>query len=563
MKYFKGYKIKSIIAVLAKLVEAVFELMLPLLMAKLIDDGIQNHDMQVVYRLVIGMLLLTLFGYLFSLICQYYASHVSQQVGGALRRDVFAKIQTFGKDEYELFSSAALTNRMTTDIVQIQDMIARTIRLGVRAPLLMIGSIVALSSINPRLAQTLLWSFPLFVVVVVGFMYLSQKKHMLASTQLDKLVGFAGQNLSGMRIIRAFSKQSQAQDVFESENRELASKQQKVGMIAVLSSPLTTLIMNVVLIIMLYQGAFEIFQGNMSQGQILAVINYCTQLVLTLIVAMNLVMIFSRGVVSKKRIETILKVDPKVQDGDVVLTTPVASIEFKDVSYRYPDSKQNVLDNINMTLNAGETVGVVGLTGSGKSTLANLIIRYTDVSEGVLLVNERPIQSYTLESYRNAIGYITQKSQFLQGSLAKNVDHFGNGDVEKALTQAQGKDILNKGLDARIEAGGQNLSGGQRQRVNIARNFAKKPDVLIFDDSFSALDNLTNKALTGVLNHEFNRELKLIFTQRPSFVMNADMIYVLDKGRIIDQGTHEQLIQSCELYARMVALQMDGGEDRV
>ncbi|QIK85381.1 ABC transporter ATP-binding protein [Erysipelothrix sp. HDW6B] len=560
MDYFKGYKFKSVAAVTAKLVEAIFELILPLLMATLVDQGIKGQDMNVVYRMVIWMFVLTLFGYISSLVCQYLASHVSQRVGGRIRTAVFAKIMGFSKESYDLYPSATLANRITTDINLIQDMIARVIRLGVRAPILMIGSLVALSAISGKLSLLLLASFPLFVLVVVGFMFMSMFGHKKAASQLDRLVSKVSESLSGVRIIRAFSKQDDSKKTFDQENELLEKYQRKVGVITTLSSPVTTLIMNLVLVVLIYVGAMEIQVGTMTQGEIIAVINYCTQLVLTLIVTMNIMMIFSRGYTSSIRVRDIMQTEVVVSDTGTETIKDSMILQFDDVYYHYPEEKRNVIQAISFELKPGEVMGIVGLTGSGKSTLLKLIPRFADATQGTVRINNQPIQDYQLKNLRDNIGFVSQSAQFIKGSLEYNILLGGSGDASQALIDAQGADILNKGLDSVIEMEGKNLSGGQRQRVSIARALAKKPKILVFDDSFSALDFLTDRNLRDSLAKNYASMSQIIVSQRTTSVMGAHKILVLDDGKIVASGTHDELMQASELYATIHRIQTEGGQ---
>ncbi|CAM3582241.1 ABC transporter ATP-binding protein [Erysipelothrix anatis] len=560
MDYFKGYKFKSVAAVTAKLVEAIFELILPLLMATLVDQGIKGQDMNVVYRMVIWMFVLTLFGYISSLVCQYLASHVSQRVGGRIRTAVFAKIMGFSKESYDLYPSATLANRITTDINLIQDMIARVIRLGVRAPILMIGSLVALSAISGKLSLLLLASFPLFVLVVVGFMFMSMFGHKKAASQLDRLVSKVSESLSGVRIIRAFSKQDDSKKTFDQENELLEKYQRKVGVITTLSSPVTTLIMNLVLVVLIYVGAMEIQVGTMTQGEIIAVINYCTQLVLTLIVTMNIMMIFSRGYTSSIRVRDIMQTEVVVSDTGTETIKDSMILQFDDVYYHYPEEKRNVIQAISFELKPGEVMGIVGLTGSGKSTLLKLIPRFADATQGTVRINNQPIQDYQLKNLRDNIGFVSQSAQFIKGSLEYNILLGGSGDASQALIDAQGADILNKGLDSVIEMEGKNLSGGQRQRVSIARALAKKPKILVFDDSFSALDFLTDRNLRDSLAKNYASMSQIIVSQRTTSVMDAHKILVLDDGKIVASGTHDELMQASELYATIHRIQTEGGQ---
>lgn len=556
--YFKGYKFKSLVAVFFKFLEAVFELILPLLMVVLIDDGIILGNQSVVYRMVGWMLVLTLLGYIASITCQYLASVISQRIGGRIRLALFDKISSFSMAEYGLFSESTLANRMSVDVNAIQDMIARTIRLAVRAPMILIGSLFALYQLSPQLAKVLFYFVPLFVIVIVLFMYLSMNYHKRAQKSLDTLSLKSKSLLDGAQIVRAFSREDYEEEIFKAMNDTLAHNQRKVGVVASLSNPFTTLLMNGVLVLLVYLGAVEINAGSMSQGQMVALINYCTQLVLTLIVFMNLVMIFSRGAVSSVRIKEILAINSTLDDkGTKVLEEGPLSVSFDNVSFSYPGEKRRVLNHLNVDIEAGMKVGFIGLTGSGKSTILRLLMRFYDVSDGMISINNQSIDSISLESLRSRIAYVAQSPQFLEGSLESNVLMDHSGDADLLLGLAQGSDIVSKGLDAPVYSRGRNFSGGQRQRISIARALAKPFGLIVFDDSFSALDMLTGYRLRQAMRESYADVTQIVISQRTQAVVEMDRIYVVDKGEIVDVGTHETLLESSSLYREVHELQSE------
>ncbi|AMC93019.1 ABC transporter permease [Erysipelothrix larvae] len=560
MKYFEGYKLKTAIAILSKFIEAVFEIIIPLLMARLIDSGIVAGNDSVVYSSVVWMLILTLLGYLSALVCQYYASHISQIVGGRIRSDLMKHDLELSTDQVDAFSSSVLTNRITSDVLFIQDMIARVIRLGVRAPFLIVGTIVALFTINQKLSLALLIALPLFVGVIWGFMMLTMRGHAKATTQLDRVTARVSELLSGSRIIRAFSKQAHSDRVFNNDNDTLFKRQSTVGIFATLSSPFTTLMMNGLMVLLIYISGIQINLGSMTQGQTLAIINYCNQLLITLIVAMNLIMIISRGTNSLKRVKQVLNTQPRLSsDGDERIEKPFKLV-FDRVSFSFPDEKRRVLNGISFTLEPGKTLGIIGLTGSGKSTLLKLIPRFMEISDGSICIDDSDLSDFNIHSLRDGIGYVPQNAQFIRGSLNDNITMRRFENPEEALTDAQGQDILSKGLDVLIEESGKNLSGGQKQRVNIARALAKKPKLLLFDDSFSALDAITTARLQKTLRTKYRDTAQIIASQRTSSVSHADWILVLDQGHILDEGTHESLLKTNEIYQRIYSLQQEGSD---
>lgn len=559
MERIKGYRFKTLVAIVTKALEAIFELMMPLMMARLIDEGIKFKDTNIIKQMALGILILTIFGYIASVICQLVSAQVAHRIGYTLRKDLMEKIQTFAEEDYDQFTSSVLVNRLTIDVNNVQEMINRVMRLGFRAPILLIGSVLALSSISKKLALALLISLPVFLLVVCLFMYLSLKGHRSVSTFIDSVGEKVGESLAGVRIIRAFSKNEEDLNVFEKLNTKLRLKQRYVGAIATLSSPLTSLLMNAVLILLVYMSAVEINVGTMTQGQVIAVINYCTQLVLTLIITMNIILITSKGLVSYKRIKTVLVKKVMDTSGSLCLDDENLSLKFDAVSYNYLGEKRKVIHNVSFELNPGKVLAIVGLTGSGKSTLVRLIPRLNDATEGIISINKHSIKDLDINWLRSKIGYISQSAQFVKGSIQDNILMGTGGDARQALIDAQGIDLLEKGMDSIIEESGKNLSGGQRQRINIARALVKKPKILIFDDSFSALDALTDKKLRASLSENYQDTSQIIISQRTQTVAHADEILVLDKGQVVDRGTHEELLINSNLYRTIHEIQNRGG----
>lgn len=560
MKIFNGYKFRSIISIVAKFLEAVFELMIPLFMGRLIDVGISNQDISVIYTSVFWMVVLTFVGYGFALICQYNASVVSQAVGGRLRSSLFKHQVALSVSDVDNFSATTLTNRVMMDTVFVQDMVARVIRLGVRAPLLIIGTLGALMLINKDLAIILLIAVPIFSLVISFFMYMSMRAHTKVNTNIDKISGTISDILSGSRIIRAFSMQNKTDAVFKQENSELMDSQHKVGIYSTLASPFTSLLMNLLLILLVYVSGVNISIGTMTQGQTLAVINYCSQLLLTLIVTMNFIMLLARGITSWKRINQVLAVAPE-DSKNHDFNDEDFNLELRNLAFAYPNEKRLVLDNINFSLKSGQVLGVIGLTGSGKSSLLKILPRLLIESSGEVILNGNNINDYSKESIRDVIAYIPQKAQFIRGTLADNVSMKTKIDSKAALLDAQGEDILSKGLDFLIEESAKNLSGGQKQRVNIARALAKNPKLLLIDDSFSALDALTSKNLQKVLKDKYADLAQIIASQRTASIAHADQIIVLDNGKINAIGNHESLLATNEIYQSIYRLETMGGQN--
>ncbi|NLW14900.1 MAG: ABC transporter ATP-binding protein [Erysipelothrix sp.] len=560
MNYLKGYKFRAFIGVLFKLIEAIFELILPFLMVALIDNGIKNQDLNMIYILVVLMGVMSLLGYLSSLVCQYNASIVSQGVGGKLRSALMKKINTFSNKEMDQFGASTLVNRMVIDINQIQLMVAMTIRLAVRAPILMIGSIFALYNINAKIALSLLIFFPVFIIVIITFMYLSSKLYKKVQVQTDKLVNKISEVLSGIRIVRSFSRADDESKKIQIMNEDLEKKTKVLGIVTTLSSPITSLLMNLVMLILIYQGSLFVNLGTMTQGQMVAIINYCTQLVLALLVFMNLVMIYSRGIAASNRVKEVLHTQKSitVSDDAVKDLGSDLTINFDNVSFSYPGESYHVVSNMSFIIKPNTMVGFIGLTGSAKSTLMYLLMRYYDVSEGAIYINDINIKDIDLYTLREKIGYATQSAQFIQGTLFDNVAMGKDVDVAHALRMAQAQDILDKGLDSEILAYGSNLSGGQKQRVNIARALAKNPAILILDDSLSALDYLTDQKLRTNIQENYKNMTSIVITQRTTSLQKADTIYVLEDGQLKDAGDHDSLLKRNKLYQEIHETQVRG-----
>lgn len=555
MKYFMGYRFKAIIALGAKLLEAVFELILPLIMIQIIS----SQSQQDLWSYAAMMLFLVILGYGSSMLCQLWASQVSQGVGGKMRSAIFRHIQSFSLADYDVFTESALSNRIIVDTSQVQLMIAMFIRLVSRTPILMIGSIISLYRINPRLALYLCYSFPVFIAAIALFMVLSLRYHKRAQSRLDDLIRRVIESLSGARVIRAFNKEERFEQEFDKANRDLLRDQRRAGKITALSTPTITFLMNITLLLLVYSSAFEINQGLMNPADMIAVINYCTQLVLTLVVMSNLVMIFSRGFTSYRRIQDLMSHQPSIADeGEEILEEGPLHIRFAGVDFAYPNEKHHVLQDINLEIKAGETLGIIGLTGSGKSTLAQLIARFYDVSAGHIYLNGKDIKSYRLDSLRAKVAYIAQSPEFIPESMEENINMMqSHEDSSSFLKQAQGNELLKKGMDYQIRDDGSNLSGGQRQRINIARALMKNSGLLIFDDSFSALDYLTDRRLREMLQEEYADTTQIIISQKTASFQYADRIVVLVDGKIAAIDSHENLVEAVPLYADIVKLQAE------
>lgn len=558
LHYLKNFKREVIFGPAFKLLEAIFELIVPLVMAKIIDVGVKNNDTAYIFRMGGVLLLLGILGLGFALICQYFASVASQGVGTAIRSDVFRKINTFSHAELDKFGTPSLITRITNDINQLQVAVAMLIRLVVRAPFLVIGATVMALGLDVKLSLVFLVIIPLVSLALYLVMSRSIPFYRVIQKKLDRLSLITRENLEGVRVIRAFSKQSGEEARFNEASDDAMNTAVRVGKISALLNPLTTLIMNLAIVAIVYFGGMRVDSGALSQGQIIAFVNYMTQISLALVVVANLVVIFTKASASASRINEVLETQPSVTEpqtqGEIPAGNP-PKIEFKNVSFSYNKNSEYALTDISFSIFPGETVGIIGGTGSGKSTFVNLIPRFYDTSVGEICVDGLNVQEYHFEALRRKIGMVPQRAVLFSGTLEDNL-RWGNPDasdsqLRRAVRIAQAEDFVEKlpdGYKSRIEQGGKNFSGGQKQRLTIARALAGEPEILILDDSASALDFATDAGLRKALRRETAGMTVLIVSQRANAIRHADKILVLDDGAAVGIGTHEELLEGCELY---------------
>lgn len=551
----KGYYLQLVLGPLFKLLEAVLELMIPLLMANIIDIGIAGGDRAYVLRQGGLLVLLAVLGLAASTVCQYFASVVAFGFGASLRQQVFRHILSLSGQETDAIGTGSLITHITNDVNQVQNGINMFIRLATRAPFLAIGSIVMAFFINARIALVFLVCTPLIVAVLYWVMKHTLPDYARIQKAQDKLGALAGENLEGARVIRAFSRQESEKQGFDAASDILSSLTIRVGKVSAALNPVTYLIANLGILAILWFGALYTDKGLLLSGDVFAMINYMTRTLLALIVLANLIVQLTRGVASGKRLIALLETPPSIQGESVPQNSPEPGfLTFDQVDFSYTEGR-STLSQIDFSIQPGQTVGIIGGTGCGKTTLANLILRFYDVSGGRILLEGRDLRSYPLEEVRRKIGYVPQKVNLFSGTIRSNLQ-LGCPDADddslwQALSTAQGADFVRhapEGLDAPVEEGGKNFSGGQRQRLTIARALAKKPQLLILDDSFSALDFATDAALRKALKEDTQGMTVLLISQRASTIKNADFILVLDDGRLVGKGAHEQLLQSCPVY---------------
>lgn len=556
-RYLKEFKLNVTIGPICKLTEAIFELIVPLVMAQIIDVGIKNGDESYIWQHGIILIILAVCGLGFALVCQYMASVASQGVGTRLRADLYAHINTLSFKELDKLGTAAMVTRITNDVNQVQTAVAMLIRLVVRAPFLVIGATIMSFSISPRLSLIFFGAMAAIVLVMVPVMKATVKLFKKQQKSLDGISRITRENLSGVRVVRAFARQDYEKERFEAEAEEYRAFAVKAGRINAVLNPAIFIAVNVAYLLIVWLGGGFTDAGidGLTQGKVIALVNYMTQISLALVVVANLVTIFTKAAASSARINEIFEMKSSLEYPETSPKTDENApiVEFDKVNFSY-SGEENSLENISFTLKKGETLGIIGGTGSGKTTLANLLGRFYDVSSGAVKIGGADVRDYPAEELRAKIAVVPQKTELLSGTLRYNMT-LGRTDISdeqiyKALETAQAKEFtdgLEGGLEAKVLQGGKNFSGGQKQRLAIARAVAKGADIIIFDDSSSALDYSTDAKLRKALG-EMADITCVIISQRPNSIRHADKIIVLDDGQAVGIGTHDELLKTCGVY---------------
>ena len=565
----REYKKQSIIAPLLVTLEVLMEVLIPLEMAKIIDIGVKNGDYGYVVKSGFTLLVLGFLGLFCALVCQYSAAKASQGFGTDLRNDLFSHINSLSHSEIDMVGTSSLITRLTNDVNQLQLAVAMFIRLAFRAPFIIIGSAVMAMTLDLKLSIVFLFAIPLISLTLFWVMSKSIPFYSNIQKKLDKISLITEENLEGARVIRAFSKEENEKKRFYNASDDFTVASINVSKISALLNPLTSIIMNFAIVAILWYGGYRVNIGALTQGQIIAFVNYMTQISLTLVVFANLVVIFTKAFASGERVQEILEIHSSITDKNTKIS-PVSNapkVEFKNVSFSYKGSNKNSLSNANIKVNTGETIGIIGGTGSGKSTLINLIPRFYDVTEGEVLVDGVNVKDYNLNSLRDKIGIVPQKAALFSGSLRENMTignkNASDEEIKKAFDIAQASEFVNslsEGLDTVILQGGKNLSGGQKQRLTIARALVKNPEILILDDSASALDFATDAKLRKAIKEGTKNMTVFIISQRATSIKNTDKIIVLDNGNIVGIGSHNELLKNCKVYKEICLSQLSSEE---
>ena len=570
--FLKPYRLQLTIGPFFKLSEAVLELLIPTLMALLIDNGVNAGNRDYVIKMGILMLVIATCGVIFAYICQYSASIASQGFGTDVRNAMFKKIGTLSFTQLDKLGTPSLINRITGDVNQLQSAVAMLIRLVIRAPFLCVGGLIMAMTIDLKLSIIFMIVIPLFILVLFLVMFKAVPLYKSVQKKLDTLTLVLRENLSGVRVIRAFAGVKREKERFDDKNKDYANTAIRVGKIAALTNPVTTIIMNLAAIAVIYFGGIRVNTGHLSQGEVIAFINYITQILNAMIVVANLVVLYTKAYASALRVGEVLETQPAITYGEKsVGAKSENAVEFKNVSLTYAGSKVPALDNINLTVRTGETLGVIGGTGSGKSTLVSLIPRFYDVTQGEILLNGIPIKEYSEDALRSTVAIVQQRAALFSGTVADNM-RMAKADVtmeemRKAADVAQATEFIDRledGFDTHVSQGGNNLSGGQKQRLTIARALVKNSPILILDDSASALDYATDANLRRAIKENTDSQTVIIVSQRVNSVKDADRIVVLDDGEIVGIGTHRELIKTCEIYKEICYSQEqieEGDED--
>ncbi len=578
LKYLKDYKLESVMGPLFKMLEASFELFVPLVMANIIDTGIKNADQPYIWKMCGMLILLAAIGLTCSLTAQYFSAKAAVGFGTALRNDLFRHINSLSYREIDTIGTSTLITRMTSDINQVQSGVNLVLRLFLRSPFIVFGAMIMAFQVNVRAALIFVVAIPLLSIVVFGILLISMPLYKKVQKQLDRVLLTTRENLLGARVVRAFNRQQDEMKKFDEENSLLVNSQVFVGKISALMNPVTYVIVNGATIILIWTGAWQVEGGIITQGAVVALVNYMSQILVELVKLANLIITISKSLACANRISAVFEETSSIEDkaDAAVLAANAgdaqeqpAKVEFASMDFAYAGSSENALSQISFRAMRGQTIGIIGGTGSGKSTLVNLIPRFYDATGGRVLVDGVNVKDMPLQALREKIGIVPQKAVLFKGTLRDNI-RWGKPDatdeeIYHALEIAQARDFVDskdEGLDLMIQQGGKNLSGGQKQRLTIARALVRNLEILVLDDSASALDFATDAALRKAIRENTKDMTVFLVSQRATTIKNADQILVLDDGNLVGRGTHKELLDTCEVYREICFSQLSEKEVR-
>lgn len=569
--YLRAYPLITILAPLFKMLEATFELFVPLVVAQMIDMGIAQKDAIFLWKMTALLILLGIIGFAFSLTAQYFAAKSAVSLGQSMRKDLFAHINTFSFQEIDRIGTSTLINRMTNDINLVQNGLNMFLRLFLRSPFVVLGAMIMAFSVNVKAALIFAVVIPALMIVVFAILLITMPLYKKVQQTLDRVLLKTRENLTGIRVVRAFAREDKEKQQFHQETDTLYQKQIFVGKISALLNPLTYMIVNLGVIAILYFGGLQVNAGELTQGEVIALINYMFQILTELVKLANLIILLSRAFASLGRVNAIFEVPSFLEEderqGDLNLSKDVPAISFDHVSFQYAKSGKEVLQDISFQVRQGETIGIIGATGSGKSTLAQLLCRFYDHTKGKIYLFGKEIETLSPFFLREHIGFVEQKATLFSGTLRKNMQlkkkEATDEEIWEALDIAQAREFVEEkkeGLNLEILQKGSNLSGGQRQRLSIARALVGNPELLILDDSASALDFATDARLRHAISTHTKNQTVLIISQRVSAIYDADHILVMDDGKLVGQGKHKDLIKNNSIYQEICASQSFGKE---
>ncbi|MCM1082563.1 MAG: ABC transporter ATP-binding protein/permease [Clostridium sp.] len=575
MKYFKNYKVKAVLAPLFKMLEASFELLVPLVMANIIDIGIKNGDKPYIYKMALLMIGLGLIGLACSITAQYFSAKTAMGFGKELRYDLFRHIESLSYTEIDEIGSSTLITRMTSDVNQIQTGVNMFLRLFMRSPFIVFGAAIMAFTVDAHVAKIFLITLPVLIIIVFGIMFITIPLYKKVQARLDSVLLSTRENLSGVRVIRAFNQEENEKDDFCGKTELLTKEQIFVGKLSSFLNPLTYAVINLSIVAIIWLGAGRVEEGLLLQGSVYALVNYMSQILIELVKLANLIITETKAVACANRVGQVLltkssQIYPNAVEADRTGKQADSDIkvQFVNAGLTYKNAKEPSIEGVNLEVKKGETIGIIGGTGSGKSTFVNLIPRFYDCTEGKVLIDGIDVKDYPKEKLIEKIGIVPQKAVLFSGSIEDNMRwgkaNASEEDINLALEIAQAKSFVSEkdgGIKFLLNQGAKNLSGGQKQRLTIARALVKKPEILILDDSSSALDYATDAALRRAIKEKTDNTTVFIVSQRSSSIMYADKILVLDDGQIVGMGTHDELLASCEVYQEICSSQNKAKDD--